>query len=363
MFGTGFETVNPRIEYYLKGLSLQNFGDYLSPLLAKHLLHGPRLDADIYHLVGSVIDAAWITTGLRSVVGLEKGLIAYWGCGLRQPAPLPAKIQALCAFCGVRGSLTRDLLGLPTDTPLGDPGLLLPIVVQPTGNAISVGKTLCIPHIFEPADRELLHSMSGCDLMISPLVENNESSLIAIIDAIANAEFVLTGSLHGAIVACAFGRPFAYWDTGFIDTRFKWDDFSSSIGIESMFAHNLSEGRAIYEDGIRNSIRRPSLSNILQVAPFTPKPSAVMRALAYDGIADPADSVMRALTKFDLLTDNVVRRYASESQRSSSSWFNPIIRAAKEVGLLRKNAKHWLRRIVRRALQGNGLVRRFNSSS
>src|SRR5580704_18169510 len=52
---SGFREHDPRINYFVKGAPTQNFGDYLPQILAKEFMLHPRVDADIYRLVGSVI--------------------------------------------------------------------------------------------------------------------------------------------------------------------------------------------------------------------------------------------------------------------------------------------------------------------
>jgi hypothetical protein len=72
------------------------------------MLH-PQVEADVYRLVGSVIETTYILSDLRHIVGLQSGHIAYWCCGKRTTVPLEPKVQAMCSFFGARGPLTRDL--------------------------------------------------------------------------------------------------------------------------------------------------------------------------------------------------------------------------------------------------------------
>jgi hypothetical protein len=103
------------------------------------------------------------------------------------------------------------------------------------------------------------------------------------LDKIASASFVLTGALHAAIIACAYGRPFAFWDNGHVDIPFKWWDFASSVNILCVFVRNVNEGRRSYRDAITPRMRIPSLSPILEACPFFIRPSALLRALCHDG--------------------------------------------------------------------------------
>jgi hypothetical protein len=117
-------------------------------------------------------------------------------------------------------------------------------------------------------------------------VGSNESSLREILDKIAGASFVLSGSLHGAIIACAYNRPFAFWDSGMIDIPFKWDDFSASVGIPSVFVKNVEEAVAVYEMQLKPKIKKPPLTPILDACPFAIKPSKLVLAMAADGLIE-----------------------------------------------------------------------------
>lgn len=290
--------IHPRIEYCVKGATHQNFGDYLPVLFAQYLLDRPRVEADVFRLVGSVISTPWVFNDLRCNIGAELGAIAYWGCGMRDPTPLSETAKSFVSFYGVRGPLTRDALGLSETTVLGDPGLLVPIIHSPRVHSLTNGRTLCIPHFEDPKTSENLFSASGADILVSPIVDANEQSLRELLDKITSADFVLTGSLHAGIIAFAYGRPFAFWESGHIDIPFKFQDFLSSIGASCSFARNLAEGREIYQEEIASKAKKLPLAPILEVCPFIPKPGAILRALAYDGVAS-AESLEEVATSFD----------------------------------------------------------------
>lgn len=272
-----------RIRYFVQGAPEQNFGDYLPELLAQVFLLQPRVDADAYRLIGSVIEPEWIRRDLRRTTGTERGCVAFWGCGKRDATPLPAHVQARCRFFGVRGPRTRDALGLPADTVLGDPGLLAPLMHTPAPAPETAGRSVCIPHIADTkSDTELL-ALSGAEQVLRPSVRADEASLRRMLDRIAAAGFVLTASLHGAIVACAYGRPFAFWDNGHVDVVFKWQDFAASIGVPCLFATDLAQGRVTYAQALAPRLVLPRLAPILDVCPFAVRPAALLRALQHDG--------------------------------------------------------------------------------
>lgn len=347
-FGEGFEALDPRIHFYLKGGGKQNFGDYLSALLCKHLLTKARTQADIFRLIGSVICETRIREDLREFLGIESGRIVYWGCGAREERPIPDMVLKNCRFHGVRGPLTRDLLGLAADAVLGDPGLLTPLIVAPHPSCQTWGKTICMPHMHDPRDPNALLAESGCEILLSPMVHPSEGELLHLIQAIASADFVLTGSLHGAILACAFGRPFAYWNTGFVDIEFKWRDFSASVGIEAEFVKNLEEGQLLYRDKIAPRLRRPRLSSLLVVAPFIPKVSAVLAALHYDGLLTSSSTeseIAVAARNFD--DESAVRwqRFDADKEKAGL-WSRLSLDLLRFAGAWRERVKRPAKRLL-----------------
>jgi hypothetical protein len=295
--GTGFDELDERIDYFIKFAPRQNFGDYLPEIICKELLGYPRIDADMFRLVGSVIDERWIRRDLGRHNGHVAGLIAFWCCGARGPAALSPAIAAHCRFFGVRGPLTRDALELPRDTVMGDPGLLAPLFHQPSRHAATAGKAIAIPHIHDGRPQDRLLALSGAEVLVHPEVEASERAMRDILDRIASADFVLTASLHGAIIAAAYRRPFAFWDNGHLDVAFKWSDFAGSVGIEARFAANLDEGRRLHAEQAL-LIRLPRLTPILDICPFQPKPAALLRALAHDG-AGNAETLLAAAAIID----------------------------------------------------------------
>jgi len=169
-------------------------------------------------------------------------------------------------------------LGLPADTPLGDPGLLVPLLQPISAAPRTAGRTVCMPHINDPLGRDALLALAGTDELLDPEVTSMEA-LSALLDDIAGADFVLSGSLHGAIIAAAYGRPFAFWNTGHIDVPFKWRDFAASIGHDASFVSNLAEGRAHHA---AQTLKLPPYAPILGCAPYAVRTAIWAKALAAD---------------------------------------------------------------------------------
>jgi hypothetical protein len=263
----------------------QNFGDYLTELLLDRLFVNPVFPADAYHLLGSVISQHWIEHSLWSVEA-DAGLVAFWLCGLRDAQGLAPEAKDRARFFGVRGPLTRDALGLAQDTVLGDPGLLVPIIYPVRRPSVARG-SLCIPHFNDPISDEAALATTGAESVARPAIRGGEKSLLKMIRTIAQSGFVLSGALHGAILACAYNVPFAFLDTGFVDIPFKWQDFAAAVGITCEFVRTVEEGQRWYQDVFVSNYRPLPLAPMLAVSPLAVRHGAIVAALCRDGLLSP----------------------------------------------------------------------------
>jgi hypothetical protein len=296
-----------RVVYWLEGEAQQNFGDFLTEYLADSLIQRMLGSADSYRLVGSAICDAIIRDDLDAAHAGASGKIAFWGCGARDERPLSPEYLAKAEFYGVRGPLTRQLLGLPADVTLGDPAFLLPLFHARKSSPHTTGKRICVPHFLDRKDDEAIRAETGADLVLRPSVANSLDALKAILDDIASADFVLAGSLHAAIVACVYDRPFAYYDAGHVDIPFKWRDFAASIGVSPLYVGTVADGQSIYEQFLKNRIVKPALFPLLAGAPFVAKLPMLLAAARHDAGAPMNDQTFATLTRS---LDQLLDRYA-----------------------------------------------------
>lgn len=223
-----------RVRRWLEGCHDGNFGDALNLTVLNALgfrvlpstRRGSANPGRCLFAIGSILSPWHISQ--------SQGAIDVWGAGWRGE-PLTADVTERLSIHAVRGPDTAHALGL-TDVPLGDPALLLPLIHpiarpgQPTG-------TLLIPHILErrcPPAESL-----GCSTVVSMAVRQTQpanrqgrTEVLNVVDRIASAEFVLTGSLHAAIVAQAYGVPWSVWTGTGLDCPAKWDDWAHYLNIE-----------------------------------------------------------------------------------------------------------------------------------
>jgi len=263
------------IAYWLKGQEVQNFGDYIAEYLMTKVFTGVPQDNTIVYLCGSVIHDPYLKDVARHIK------IIYWGCGCREKTGISDAFRPYVDILAVRGPLTRRALGLPQETPYGDPALLLPSLYQARPQS-GEGHSLCIPHFLDDrTDAELL-ALSGCTKILRMGIPRGLEKIEGVIDEICGAAFVLSASLHGAIVSAAYGVPFAFWQNGSFDIIFKWVDFAASVNIPCKLAENLESGMHLYESEIMPSLRIPPLWRLLAAAPFKVKPAVFASAIAHD---------------------------------------------------------------------------------
>jgi hypothetical protein len=270
------------VSYWKQGESIQNFGDFLTEIFIQRVqAPGPARYARL-RLVGSVISARDIRADLQAVRAKPNGLLGYWGCGQRDEFIIEPALRARCRFHGVRGPLTRERLGLPFSTPIGDSALLLPVLHHPRPLPELAGRVLCMPHFHDASTDRVILQNSGADFILRPNLPASMELLLKAIDVICSVDFVLAGALHAAIIACAYGKPFAFYAGAHIDLPFKWMDFSASINVPTVFVRNAYEGRRAWEFLLAPALQRPGLAPILQVFPGEIQKGLLEAAQAWD---------------------------------------------------------------------------------
>lgn len=204
--------------YYWKGK--KNFGDLLAPLLIKRFTHlssewTEAKDSQLI-MVGSI---------LEHVPKEWNGVIA--GCGkLHENTVLDfpnAKILA------VRGPLTAK--GLKGNIVLADPGLLADELVGYKDKQYDLG---IVPHW---TDTTLEHDPRF--KKYSPKIIRVSDDPLKVIAEIASCKKIISSSLHGIIIADAYGIPRRIEISPRVLSHphqegglFKWHDYSASVGMK-----------------------------------------------------------------------------------------------------------------------------------
>ena len=199
--------------------SCPNFGDDLNrdiwPALAPSLF-GPEDE-----------DVAFV--GIGTILGMprvKQRRIEVFSTGAGNDPPDGWADRQVNFHC-VRGPVTARLMGLPADRALTDGAILTPQVRDFPARAVGGRGTCVIPHFqtiafggWEDACRQ-----AGLRL-IDP-----RGSTRHVIARIAEADLVLTESLHGAILADTYGIPWRAFSTSRNFGVPKWIDWTASVGL------------------------------------------------------------------------------------------------------------------------------------
>ncbi|ADL35589.1 exopolysaccharide biosynthesis pyruvyltransferase ExoV [Butyrivibrio proteoclasticus B316] len=205
--------------YYKIDTDKQNFGDYLALPIYDYMTDRFGLDKNkkvkkTRHLytIGSII-----------LLGYQDATV--WGSGLLRTDPegsvwKRSSYRKLDIRC-VRGPETKRRLmenGYDVSRCLfGDPGVLMPLIYTPQ-------------EYDEKKEYSVILHMNrknkGIDNQIDVLTNDWKKT----IDQIYNSKLIISSSLHGCIIAEAYGIPAILLDCVEKDDRFKYDDYYHSTG-------------------------------------------------------------------------------------------------------------------------------------
>lgn len=255
--------------YWSQDQTDKNFGDYIGHWMLERLgCHFSDKPSSCLISCGSIINQGIMRPGTKWVI---------WGSGIAADSQINesnVRNFGRMKIYSVRGPRTAKKLGYP-DLPQGDPALLIPIFYN---NRAKKDRVVYVPHwwSYKKVAKDMYGSMkeTGADLIINPMVPANH--FLSIIDDICTAKFVLTNSLHGAIVAQAYGIPWAPCRTrpeGPLDV-FKWTDWFQYLGLENLYpdtVSNYEEGKGWWL-GVKDRIKKPQIGTIIKACPL---PSSV----------------------------------------------------------------------------------------
>lgn len=211
----------------------QNFGDYLSRVIVSMLLAKREM------LIDDVVQVRRRMLAIGSVMHFAQDNDVIWGSGINGKIDERKHLFTQLDVRAVRGPLTRRYLmerGIKVPEVYGDPALLLPTLF-PTRFRRSPSREV----VFVPNLHDLSRATGECDV-ISPLLPWNK-----VVEAILSSEFVVSSSLHGLIVAEAFGIPACYLRLSETEAMFKFEDYYQGTGrtgipVAGSFAEARSSG-------------------------------------------------------------------------------------------------------------------------
>jgi pyruvyltransferase len=218
--------LKPLRVYWSNGLKQgrKNFGDWIGPELVRALSgreieHCPPSKADLLS-VGSILQ--------KLDNRFWKKRVHVWGSGFIE---MPSDILARHHFHAVRGKETLARVEPGVTTPaLGDPGLLSHLLLPEYRDISRTVRLGIVPHYKDKNDAEVLalHRRFPGSTLIDVLDEP-----VSVLRQIAGCELIVSSSLHGLVVADAFGLPSQWLKCGdrVRGEDFKFRDYYSVFGI------------------------------------------------------------------------------------------------------------------------------------
>lgn len=205
-----------------------NLGDYLGLVVVNWMLEQKGLSLDDYvekkkHL---------LTVGSGAVKSYQN--MTVWGSGVERELP-----QLFRRFFqrnwfrkldirAVRGPLSRDYLmklGHKCPEVYGDPAILMPLIYKEKGNSCMGQKyeVSIIPQLVtEKRIRENYPDVH--------IISMNTNDYKGVIDQIVQSKLIVSSSLHGIILAEAYGVPAVFFRGIAKEIDFKYLDYYSSTG-------------------------------------------------------------------------------------------------------------------------------------
>lgn len=213
-----------------------NTGDFLSKVLVEKILEtrnkkisGKKSKKNRLFAIGSILHYA--KTG-----------DCVWGTGLNGNVSRSHHTFGMLDVRAVRGPLTREFLvsrGIACPERFGDPGILTPWVYP---KQLFIGASphkeyLVVPHFLSDPESFKTHEKNVCMPSLLP---------VDFISQIVNSSLVISSSLHGIILAEAYGVPAIFLHAGHKEKAFKYDDYYQGTGrTEYMAVSSVDEALGI----------------------------------------------------------------------------------------------------------------------
>ena len=190
-----------------------NFGDLLGPFIIETITGN---DVEWTHP-----SKANKLLGLGSIIDFAKEGDVIWGSGVKKPFSFNVEAVEVLA---VRGPRTAKILGVSEGIPFGDPGIIVPALIPPALE--KHGKIVIIPHYVDYEEVLIKYGNDPTFLIIDVTNQNFRENC----QLIAASEVVISSSLHGIIIAEAYGIP-AHWmkvSDKIIGGSYKFNDYYES---------------------------------------------------------------------------------------------------------------------------------------
>lgn len=206
-----------------------NFGDHLSKIIVQNLISSRGLSLD------DEVRSFNTLLGIGSILHFAKDGDIIWGSGINGKMPEDSFRAKKLDIRAVRGPLTADFLkkrGHNVPEVYGDPGLLTKHLFAGRFTPTAEQDYVFVPNLHD------LPLVAGQDYVVSPLQGWNK-----VVSDIMKAKLVLASSLHGLVIAEAFGIPARYVRLTQEEGLFKYQDYFYGTGRDDFtYATSIEQG-------------------------------------------------------------------------------------------------------------------------
>jgi pyruvyltransferase len=176
---------------------------------------------------------------IGSILHFARDGAVVWGAGVNgKISPTAHKFHHLDVRA-VRGPLTREFLirrGISVPAIYGDPALLLPHLTSHRFAATRLLGPAFVPNLHD------LPALKDIDLAGVPVIAPTQS-WNRCVNAILGHSLMLSSSLHGIIIAEAYGIPARYVRLTQHEHLYKYEDYYAGTGRPAFaYARSLAEG-------------------------------------------------------------------------------------------------------------------------
>lgn len=219
--------------YYWQQKEFVNFGDYLSLKIVERIVNGPV----VVYKKTKVAKKKLLALGSILYFANTDDVLWGTGCNLKHTNKEDYNFSSL-DIRALRGPLTKEFLektfDIESPNVYGDPALLFPYLFPEFKRKKEPKhEYIFIPHLYE------IGRFTNCssDLIVYPTQPWNQ-----VIEKILDSKFVISSSLHGIIIAEAYGIPARYLRLSEKEPLFKYQDYYLATGRENFeIATSLDE--------------------------------------------------------------------------------------------------------------------------
>lgn len=218
--------------HFFRRPDFPNLGDELSPYILKNLTNRKIEKIQVGEKQNVLMSVGSILQDTRN----DKQVV--WGSGF---IGLNSQLKCSPRITAVRGPLTIKKLGI-SKLAIGDPALLMPDIYRPKMSKNRDYEIGIIPHYVDKKTVESrLNNANNNSILTLDIATDDIEKFV---DTLVRCKFIVSSSLHGVILAQAYGVP-AVWvefSKRVAGSGFKFADYFHSVSIVPYQPQQFVEG-------------------------------------------------------------------------------------------------------------------------